>query len=59
MSASPENVHGDVEKQSVDELAEGHTADDAEQGRSPPSLCDASPFVFRRAIFVSSAPPLV
>lgn len=58
MSASPENVQGDVEKP-VDELAEGHTADDAEPGRSPPSLCDASPFVFRRAIFVSSAPPLV
>jgi hypothetical protein len=45
MSASPNDVQDDVEKQSVDELAEGHTADDAEPGQSPSYL---SPFVFRR-----------
>ena len=58
MSASPNDVQ-DAEKQSVDELAEPHTADDAEPGQSPPSLCVTSPFVFRRAIFVSSAVPLL
>ena len=57
MSASPNNVPEDVEKQSVDELAEGHTADDAEPGQSPFfSLRDPSPFVFRRAIFVFRHP---
>ena len=52
MSASPNDVPDDVEKQSVDELAEGHTADDAEPGQSPSLLsvtlvlsCSVAPFL--------------
>jgi len=34
MSASPNDAQDDVDKQSVDELAEVHTADDTEPGES-------------------------